>query len=231
MTATLRAVAQTQFKSPFLTGLSPADRKTVSAAARHSRFPAGSVISSQGTVADQLFLLVSGRARFFILTPEGYKILLLWLPVGEVLGIAALEPYPANYIVSTEAVRDSTMLVWDRPTIRQLAARFPRLLENSLHSASEYLTFYVATHIALTSQTAEQRLAALLLNLTRGLGRVVPNGVELDISNEELAQAANVTHFTASRLISHWQKQGVLVKTRRKILLCSPEKLHFSLGK
>jgi CRP-like cAMP-binding protein len=49
--------------------------------------------------------------------------------------------------------------------------------------------------------------------------------MELDVTNEELAQAANVTHFTASRLISHWQKQGALVKTRGKILLRSPEKL------
>jgi CRP-like cAMP-binding protein len=52
--------------------------------------------------------------------------------------------------------------------------------------------------------------------------------VELDVTNEELAQAANVTHFTASRLLNHWQRQGALVKTRGKILLRSPEKLLLS---
>jgi CRP-like cAMP-binding protein len=40
-----------------------------------------------------------------------------------------------------------------------------------------------------------------------------------------LAEAANVTHFTASRLISQWHRQGILVKTRGKILLHSPGKL------
>jgi CRP-like cAMP-binding protein len=49
--------------------------------------------------------------------------------------------------------------------------------------------------------------------------------VELDVTNEELAQAANVTHFTASRLLSHWQGQGALVKSRGKILLLSPANL------
>ena len=224
MIAMLRGGVPAHIKSPFLAGLAPADLKAVLAAARHSRFPAGRVISAQGTPADRLFLLVRGRARFFILTAEGHKILLLWLPEGEVFGVAAMECRPAEYIVSTETVRDSAVLVWDRPTIRRLAARYPRLLENALVTASEYLTFYVATHIALTSKTAEQRLAAVLLNLAQGLGHAVPNGVELDVSNEELAQAANVTHFTASRLISQWQRQGNLVKTRGKILLHSTEK-------
>ncbi|HEY2168210.1 MAG TPA: helix-turn-helix domain-containing protein, partial [Candidatus Angelobacter sp.] len=70
-----------------------------------------------------------------------------------------------------------------------------------------------------------QRLAAILVNLAQGIGHKVPTGVELDVTNEELAQAANVTHFTASRLLSHWQRQGALVKTRGKILLRSPENL------
>jgi len=136
--------------------------------------------------------------------------------------------YPSDYIVSTETVRDSTLLVWDRPTIRRLAMLYPRLMDNGLVIAAEYLTFYVAAHIALTSHTAAQRLAAILLNLTRGIGRIVPNGIELEVSNEELAQAANVTHFTASRLINQWQKQGAVIKTRGKIVLCSPEKLAFA---
>jgi len=221
----LQLAIQAQVKSPFLEGLAPPDIDVVLAAARQCRFQAGTVVSSQGTPADRLFLLVRGRARFFILTPEGNKILLLWLPEGEVFGVAAMQLRPSDYIVSTETVRDSTLLVWNRPAILRLAERYPQLLENALLTATEYLTFYVATHIALTCQTASQRLAAVLLNLTQGLGRAVTNGIELDVSNEELAQAANVTHFTASRLISEWQRQGALVKSRGKILLRSSGKL------
>jgi len=52
--------------------------------------------------------------------------------------------------------------------------------------------------------------------------------MELDVTNEELAEAANVTPFTASRLISQWQRRGALVKTRGKILLQSPGNLLLS---
>jgi CRP-like cAMP-binding protein len=225
MTGPQVAALRPRVKSPFLDGLALHELDEVLAAARECRFLAGTVLASQGTPANSLFLLVSGRARFFVLTPDGHKIVLMWLPVGEVIGGAALQSRLSDYIVSTETVKDCTILVWDRPTIRRLAISYPRLLDNALDMAAEYLTFYVATHVALTCHTAPQRLAAILVNLAQGIGHKVPKGVELDVTNEELAQAANVTHFTASRLISQWQRQGALVKTRGKILLRSPGKL------
>jgi CRP-like cAMP-binding protein len=228
MTGPQLAALRPRIKSPFLVGLAPRDLDEVLATARECRFLAGTVLASQGTPANSLFLLVSGRARFFLLTPDGHKIVLMWLPAGEVIGGAAMQSRLSDYIVSTETVKDCSILVWDRPAIRRLAIRYPRLLENALDMAAEFLTFYVATHVALTCHTAPQRLAAILVNLAQGIGHKAPKGVELDVTNEELAQAANVTHFTASRLISQWQRQGVLVKTRGKILLRSPEKLFLS---
>jgi CRP-like cAMP-binding protein len=133
----------------------------------------------------------------------------------------ALQARSIDYLVSTETVRESTMLIWDKHTIRRLAMRYPRLLENAIQLASEYLSFYVATHMALICHTASQRLAFVLSNLAHGIGHVLPNGIELDVSNEELAQAANITHFTASRLLSQWHRKGILFKRRGKILLQS----------
>jgi CRP-like cAMP-binding protein len=49
--------------SRFLAGLAPAERRSVLAAARERRYPAGAVITSQGAPAAELFLVASGRAR------------------------------------------------------------------------------------------------------------------------------------------------------------------------
>lgn len=219
---------QSSEKPRFFDGLETSEIKAVLAAARLCRFSAGTIVAAQGTPADSLFLIAKGRARFFILTPDGHKILLLWLPEGEVFGAAAMQCRPSDYIVSTETVKDSTVYIWDRSTIRRLAARYPQLLENALLTATEYLTFYVATHVALTCHTAEERVAAVLLNLAQGIGFPTSDGMELNISNEELAEAASVTHFTASRLLSEWQRKGALVKTRGKVLLRFPERLTVS---
>jgi len=39
-----------------------------------------------------------------------------------------------------------------------------------------------------------------------------PDGVEFDVTNEDLARAANVTIFTVCRLMSEWQRTGGVVK-------------------
>ena len=43
--------------------------------------------------------------------------------------------------------------------------------------------------------------------------------------NEDLANAANITPYTASRLMSQWQKSRAIVKWRGKVLLRHPERL------
>src|SRR5215469_12066722 len=140
---------ETRVESPFLDGIVQSEVHAVLAAATRRRFLAGTVVAHQDMPADHLYLLVKGRARYFISTPEGEKIVLCWLPEGEVVGATALLAQPAVYLVSTETVRESIFLIWDRPTIRHLSGLYPRLLENALQVASEYLTFYVATHVAL----------------------------------------------------------------------------------
>ena len=65
----------------------------------------------------------------------------------------------------------------------------------------------------------------MLVTLARTVGQKVPGAVALQITNEELACAANVTPFTASRLMSQWERGGVLIKHRGKVVLRSPERL------
>lgn len=213
------------FESRFLEGLIKPDLEQVLSAATKRRCLANSVVTNQGDPADYLFLVTKGCARYFFITPDGRKILLHWLGVGEVFGGAALLPRPSTYLVNTEMVTDSWVLVWRRKTIRELAAKYPQLMENSLLVAFDYLTLFVAAHVALVSHSARERLAGVLVSLADGFGKDVPRGVKLVITNEELANAANVTPFTASRILSEWQRNGAVVKSRGGVVLRAPHKL------
>ena len=225
MTPSEIAAAIGELKPRFLEGLAPREIEAVLATAKVRRYMANSVVTNQDHPAEHMFLLASGRARFFYITPDGQKTLLLWLPPGEIFGAAAILSKPFLYVVSSETVKNSCVLVWDRATIRKCAARYPRLVENALLIAFDYLVAYRAMHVSLTCHTARQRLATVLVNLASGIGHAVPGGIELDVNNEELANEANVTSFTASRLLSEWQRGGMVLKNRGKVLLRSPEQL------
>ena len=217
--------AAQQFESQFLEGLTTADRDRVIAAASRRDLRANSVAVHQGDPANFMFLLFTGRARHFYLTPQGKKIVLFWLAPGQIFGAGALLSGPTQYLVGTEILKDSRVLVWHRSRIRALAARVPRLLDNALSVANDYLIWYLAAHTSLVSHTAEQRLAHVVTTLARGFGQKVPSGTCLDLTNEQLANAANVTIFTASRVLNRWQRKGAVVKTRRHLLLRLPEQL------
>jgi CRP-like cAMP-binding protein len=225
VTASNVAARLTELKPRFLEGLSASEIITIAAAGTRKRFSATTVLANQGGPPDHLFLLLSGRARHFTMTPSGTKVLLLWLPVGEIFGGAAFLSRSINYLVSTEAVEAGSALVWDRKTARELVKRFPRLLDNALLISFDYLATYRAAHVSLLCHSARERLAQVLLNLASGMGREVFGGLELNIRNEELANEANVTLFTASRLLNEWQRKGILEKQRGRVLLRSPERL------
>jgi CRP-like cAMP-binding protein len=210
-----------------LRDLKPEEIHSILRATRTRRFSAKSVITHQGEPADHLLLLWKGRARCFFETPNGKKLIQIWMTPGHIVGGAALVSPSSVYLVSTEAVRDSVVLVWDRQTIRVLARRFPQLLENALFIAANYVSWYIVALTSLASETARESVAGVLLGCISSIGQKVAGGIELDLTNEEVANSANTTPYTASRILSEWRKVGAIRKRRGKIFLASPE--HFFL--
>jgi CRP-like cAMP-binding protein len=205
--------------------LAASEVQHILSSAQVRRFSRNTVITQQTEPAEHFFLLWRGRARYFFETPSGKKLILRWLVPGQVFGVSGLVEGPSTYLVSVEAVKDSVTLIWTDATIRDLARRFPHLLENALLISSRYLSWYVAAHAGLASQTASERLAHVLCGLAEVTGRKLPAGTELDVTNEELANAANISPYTASRVTSNWQLRGIIRRRRGKIVLCSVRRL------
>ena len=213
-----------------LRGLKPPEVDLVLTSATRRRYLAKSVVYRQGDANQSVMLLREGRARFFYETHNGKKLILRGILPGDVFGLGGLVSRIPHYLAGVEAVQDCIVFVWAGPDIRALARRLPQLLENTLYISDNYLSWYIATHAALCSQTARERLAHILFVQSISHGRKVAGGTEVEATNEELADAANITHYTTSRLMSEWEKRGLIHKRRGKVTLCGPESL-FCLGR
>lgn len=214
-----------ELQAPLFNGLAKSEIEFVVSAAVRRKSQRGTVLSTEGEAANHFFLLLSGRARYFTLTEDGRRVILRWIQPSDVFGAMALMHEIDAYLVSTESVRDSELLVWSRVEIRRMVLRYPRLLENMLTIASEYFRWYITAHLALISHSAPQRLARVLFQLAKDIGHPVEDGIALDITNEELADAAHITRFSTSRLLGEWQRNGILSKRRGKLILSSSERL------
>jgi CRP/FNR family transcriptional regulator len=211
--------------SSFLAGLEPPAAQSILSAARIRRISAGRKISTEGYRATHFFLLQKGRARFYHLTKEADLVLLSWLAPGDVTGLVAILKSPPPYMVTTEAMTDCDVLVWEHSVICKLASRHPLLAENTLRIALSNLRMYIQRHIGLATKTAEERLAETLLRLSDKSGQFHPEGIEICATNDELSALADISPFTTSRVLSNWQRAGTLSKRRGRIVLRAPEAL------
>jgi len=225
MTASELVALVRHLRPPFLEDLATPEITAILAGARLRRFLKNSVITNQGHPANHIFMVLAGAVQSFFLTEGGQKLYIHWYPPGDMFGGMALVSRPSVYLLSSEALKNSSTLVWERATIRILAAQHPKLLDNALSIASNYLNLSIATRVSLSCHTARQRLAVVLANLASGIGHEVPGGIELSVRNDELAAAANITLFTASRIMSEWERRKIVKKTRGKVVVRSPEQL------
>lgn len=217
------AISATQSK--LLAGIPDHDRRSILRVAKQRQVSDKEMIIQSGDRAVCLFLLHEGNVKYYRVTEQGEELLLWWLAPGDVFGLGTLLKNPPAYIGSAEANKDCTLSVWEHSSILRLSRAYPRLSENALRITMGYLGAYVDRHARITTRTAEQRLAHTLLHLGHRIGRTHPAGVDIDITNEQLSSLADIGMFTASRLLSKWERQGAITKKRGRIYILAPEKL------
>lgn len=211
--------------SSFLTGLEQSAIQSILAAARTRRISAKRNITNGGDRATHLFLIQTGKINYHHLTKKGESVLLGLLVPGDVVGLVTLLSNPPAYMATAEATSDCEFLAWEHSVIRELVLRHPALGENGLRIALGYLRQYVNRHIGLLTKTAEERLAGTLLNLGEQHGTILPDGIEIRATNDQLGALADISPFTVSRLLSNWTDHGILTKGRSRVLLQAPEAL------
>ncbi len=209
----------------FLAGIGRDHLAEVLGAAATRKIGARQIILREGTPAAHLFLLKSGRAKFYRLTRGGDEVLLSGLVPGDTFGLGTLLADSVRYMGTAETTHASELLVWDRARIRRLAQRYPRLAQNAMSIVLRYLGAHYDRLFDLVACTAPERLARVLLRIGRGTGAIVPTGVEISVTNDELAAQANVSAFTVSRNLNRWVRAGALWKSRGKVFIQSPTKL------
>jgi len=206
-------------------GLDENQIKASTDAATRREFDASRIVVMANEPADRFFLIGTGCVDYYVTNEAGQDILLRRLAAGDVFGVASLLSRPVGYLGTAKAVGHIQVLEWKDRVIRQLAGTYPQIAENALRTALRYLALYAERHIRLVSNTAQERLAFALSSLGSRTGHAVPTGVQVDIKNEDLASLADVSFFTTSRVLKGWDRQGVVEKSRGKIIIRSPEKL------
>lgn len=202
---------------PIFFNLTPAECKEVISAAREKQFLRRQTIFLEGAPCKQVILVLSGCVKTTQLGPTGCEVILRLSGPGELVG--ALEPYlGSNNLVTAKTTQPTTALVWDSSVFEQVSERFPVLRRNTARLLGVRLQELEERFREMSTQKIAPRLSQQLIRLSNQLRQHTKGALKISLSREELAQLTGTTLFTVSRLLSHWERQGI-VSTRRETVV------------
>lgn len=207
-------------------GLAQPELEELAAAAVPKRAAAGAFFFLQGDPASHILLLTEGRARIYQLTADGQQVVHRLIGPWSLFGALALtqaETYPVN----AEALEDSQAAAWSKEVLMGFVLRWPRMALNAMQMMAVHLQSYQDRFRELATERVEQRLARTLVRLAAQSGRKTEQGVLIDLplSRQDLAEMTGTTLYTASRVLSRWEGQGLVILGRERVTIRYPHGL------
>jgi len=194
--------------------ISPADCRTIISTAREKRFSRRGTIFFEGDPVGEVLLLLSGCVKITRLGFAGAEVILRLSGVGDIVSGFCWQGTNCGHCSTARAIRPSTALVWEAATFEKLLDRFPAFQRNTLRALEERLQELEQRFREVSTDKVGSRLGSELIRLSNRLGRASGNE-EIGLSRSELAQLTGTTEFTVSRLLTRWQKLGI-VSSRRE---------------
>ena len=193
------------------------ERKEIQGLFHEQRVDRHQFIFLEGDAAEYVYIVFEGKVKIVKQAPSGKEMILEVFAPGEVFGGATLllPRHPAS-AVSMEL---GVMLCLPRLDYLALLKRFPpmafqiiELLRTRLGEAHQVIR-------GLAAERVETRVARLLFKLADKTG--VPDGggtrLGLQLTRQDIADMVGCTLETAIRILSRWQKEG-LIKTEEGVI-------------
>lgn len=194
---------------PILASLPPEERSALSPFCELAAFEKGAAIFREGDTDGKIHFLFLGRVKIVKAGPDRELILEILGP-GEPVGAVAVferRPYPASAI----ALEPSGVVSIPERQFFGLIEKRPEITRRLLAGLTRRL---MALNRRLADMTGpvEYRAARLFLTLADRIGKKRDSEVfvPLPLSRQDIADLVGTTVETAIRVMSRWQKQGLV---------------------
>jgi CRP-like cAMP-binding protein len=165
---------------------------------------------SQGSLADSIFYLQTGRAKLTVVSYNGKEATIALLPAGEFIGEESLASMGAMHMATASAITPCTAM--------EIARNEMIRVMHEEHSLSEmYLKFLLVrsmrTQADLVDQlfnSSEKRLARILLLMAEFGEPGKPEHLLPPITQETLAEMIGTTRSRVSFFMNRFRKLGLI---------------------
>ncbi|HMV29906.1 MAG TPA: Crp/Fnr family transcriptional regulator, partial [Anaerolineales bacterium] len=160
--------------------------------------------------------------------PNGQQVNLRTIYPWQMFGaLGAVRTDGATYPASAQTLEDSTALATPSLFLRSMLETRPYLSFDLMNLMTSYIQEMQARYRELATERVEQRVANALVRLAgqSGIRSDKEAGIELSFSRQDVAEMTGTTLYTVSRLLSDWERRGIIKTGREKILVLNPHEL------
>jgi len=184
---------------------------------------------SQGDAGDGFFAVISGRIRISSSSPDGQEIHITEFGPGDTFGeIALIDGGPRT--ATAMAATNAELFKIRRGSFVQLLGDQPDLCFQLLVRLCERVRWTSELVEDLTFLDVPAQLAKRLSLLARHLGTEVPGGVELRLSQSELADFLGISRQAVNTHLQTWSQRGWLELTRGRVMISNMDGLSQIFG-
>ena len=213
-------------QAPIFQTLSDEDRARIAQVAQVVTYAKGDLLFSEGDPAQSFYVVCSGRAKVFKMTPSGKDVILEIFGAGHPLGAVAVyegRPFPA----SAMALEDTTCVLIPRHAFFALLVEHPLLVRGLLLGLTRRLMELTNRIADLTGGRVEPRVARLFMKMVDETGRPERGGtfVPTPLTRQEIADMTGTTIETCIRIMSRWGKDDIVRTEKDGFLIMDPRAL------
>ncbi len=211
--------------------LDPRQLREILALSESRHLIGGATVFDEGQPTRRFHLLMSGNIRLVRLTAEGDQIIVLHIQAGQVFGIGAAlgqETYHASAI----AAGDCRILSWPNALWQGFSMAYDGFASETFRAYGARADEMSNRIVELSTKLVEQRIACALLRMIGQSGRRVADGIEIGfpITRQNIADMTGTTLHTVSRVLSLWERDGVVKSTRCLVVVTDPHRLVLMSG-
>lgn len=207
-------------------GLPTAALDDVLASASTRSFVRDFRVFNQGETRVRAHVLIDGWIRISQSGSDGAQIVVRFIGPGDIFGAISLftdRRYPAD----ADTLTDATEVSWSDKALLDLMNNHPQIAINAIRIVGQRLQETQHRVRELATQRAERRVAHAVLRLLRQAGATTARGIVIGfpLRRKDVADIAGTTLYSASRILSAWERAGWLKTFDRRIAVESPSDL------
>jgi len=194
------------------------------------RVARGASLYRAGDGFEAVYAVRSGAFKTIGVSSNGVEKITGFHLSGEVMGLDAINNERHNY--TAVALEDSEVCVIPYAELTELALHVPELQQELFRLLSRDISRDHGLMLLLGSMTAEQRLAAFLLSLSRRYKRLGYSAecFILRMTREDIGNYLGLTLETVSRLMSRFQRDGLVAIQQREVTFKDGNRLREIVG-